>query len=66
MIDESLLKKLEADADNIVAEVDRAVGEGRFRKATEKEMLKIKVAALESIVSSYQEKIEKAYVRSEA
>jgi len=51
----------EQEIERIVADTQKAVDEGRYRLATEKEKLCLRVAGLENIVRSYQTIIEKTF-----
>jgi hypothetical protein len=48
-------------ADKIAGDVEKAVLAGKYRHATEKESMELRIAALENIVKSCKELIEKAY-----
>ena len=47
------------DVDKIVEEVHTAVAEGRTRRMTENELMRIRLAALATIVKNMQEIVEK-------
>jgi hypothetical protein len=49
------------DVDKIVDDVEKAVFAGKYRHATEKESLELRLAALENIVKSCKELVEKIY-----
>jgi hypothetical protein len=49
------------DVDKIVDSVEKAVLAGKCRPATEKESLELRLAALENIVKSCKELVEKTY-----
>jgi hypothetical protein len=51
----------EYDVNKIVDDVERAVLAGKCRHATEKESLELRLAALENIVKSCKELVEKVY-----
>jgi hypothetical protein len=51
----------EYDVDKMVNDVEKAVFAGKYRHATEKESIKLRLAALENIVKSCKELIEKIY-----
>jgi hypothetical protein len=51
----------EYDVDKIVDDVEKAVLAGKSRRATEKESLELRLAALENIVKSCKEMVEKIY-----
>jgi hypothetical protein len=54
----------EYDVDKIVDGVEKAVLAGKCRYATEKESLELRLAALENIVRSCKELVEKIYSES--
>jgi hypothetical protein len=56
----------EYDVDKIVDSVEKAVLAGKSRHATEKESLELRLAALENIVKSCKELVEKIYSDSGA
>ena len=51
----------EYDVEKIVDDVEKAVLAGKYRHATDKESLELRLAALENIVKSCKELVEKAY-----
>jgi hypothetical protein len=51
----------EYDVDKIVGDVEKAVLAGKCRPATEKESLELRLAALENIVKSCKDLVEKIY-----
>jgi hypothetical protein len=52
------------DVDKIVDDVEKAVLTGKCRHATEKESLELRLAALENIVKSCKELVERIYSNS--
>jgi hypothetical protein len=54
----------EYDVDKIVDDVEKAVLAGKYRHATEKEALELRLAALENIVKSCKELVEQVYADS--
>jgi hypothetical protein len=50
------------DVDAIVNSVSEAVAAGKYRDASEKEVLLIRLSALENIVKSYKETVAKQSV----
>jgi hypothetical protein len=54
----------EYDVDKMVDDVAKAVLAGKSRPATERESLELRLAALENIVKSCKELVEKLYADS--
>jgi hypothetical protein len=55
------MKYEDIDTDKIVADVDKAIDDGNYRLAAEEEKLQVRVAALETIVKSYQRIITETF-----
>jgi hypothetical protein len=55
------VKYKDIDPDKIAADVDEAIAAGNYRLATEEEKLQVRVAALETIVKSYQHIITETF-----
>jgi len=49
----------EINVDEVLAEIDTAIEQGDYRQATKQETMKVRLAALASIVRNLQEIVEK-------
>jgi len=50
---------IDIDVDEVLTEIDTAIDKGDYRQATKQETMKVRLAALASIVHNLQEVVEK-------